>query len=156
MKSEDTAGQTGSAATRFSMRFLGTLHGSLYRLSRGKIGGKLGQLPVLLLTTTGRKSGQPRTWPLGYLRDGERLIIVASASGEPKHPAWYLNLRADPRVTVQLGGEEVVMYAKTATGAERVQLWDQLIVVFPAFAEYQQKTAREIPVVILSKEITSP
>lgn len=152
----DTAGQGGSAATRFAMRSLGTLHRGLYRLSRGRIGGKLGELPVLLLTTTGRKSGQPRTWPLGYIRDGERLIVVASAGGEPKHPAWYVNLRANPKVTVQLRDEAVAMRAETATGAERARLWDQLIAVFPGFADYQRKTTREIPVVILTGATTSP
>lgn len=72
------------------MRAAGTLHRGLFRLSGGRIGGSLGKMAVLLLTTTGRKSGQPRTWPLGYFRDGDRLIVTASAGGEPKHPAWYL------------------------------------------------------------------
>ncbi len=156
MTSGDTAGQEGSAATRFAMRSLGSLHRGLFRLSRGRIGGKVGQLPVLLLTTTGRKSGQPRTWPLGYIRDGERLVVVASAGGEPKHPAWYVNLRADPRVTVQLGGESVAMRAETATGPERARLWGRLIAVFPGFAEYQRKTSREIPVVVLTGATTAP
>lgn len=152
----DATKQGGSAVTRFAMRFLGILHRGIYRLSRGKVGAKLGQLPVLLLTTTGRKSGQPRTWPLGYIRDGERLIIIASAGGEPKHPAWYVNLRADPEVTVQLGGKSVAMHAETATGAERARLWAQVIAVFSGFAEYQRKTTREIPVVILTTVATSP
>ena len=146
-----TPREAGSAATRFAMRFMGILHRGVYRWSGGKIGGKLGQLPILLLTTTGRKSGQPRTWPLGFIRDGERLIIVASAGGEPKHPAWYLNLRANARVVVRLGDETTTMHAETVIGAERARLWNRLTTVFPGFAEYQRKTTREIPVVALSK-----
>ena len=132
------------------MRAFGSLHSGLYRRSGGRIGGKVGKAPILLLTTVGRKSGQARTLPLGYARDGERLLVIASALGAPKHPAWYLNLRDDPRVTVRLGDETRQMVAETATGAERARLWQQLIVEFPFFVEHQQKTTREIPVVILS------
>jgi len=95
------------------------------------------------------RTGQPRTWPLGYFRDGERLIVTASAGGEPAHPAWFLNLRADPRVTVQLGRETRAMRAAPAAGEERARLWARLVGDFPNYAEYQRKTAREIPVVIL-------
>jgi len=142
--------QLGSAGLRRIMRVAGTLHRGLFRLSGGRIGGALGKMPVLLLTTTGRKSGQPRTWPLGYFRDGERTIIIASAGGEPTHPAWYLNLTANPRVTVQIGQETIPMAAATATGAERERLWTRLVADFPNFADYQKKTTRQIPVVILT------
>jgi deazaflavin-dependent oxidoreductase (nitroreductase family) len=133
------------------MRVAGTLHRGLYRLSGGRIGGSLGKMAVLLLTTTGRKSGQPRTWPVGYFRDGDRFIVTASAGGGPKHPAWYLNLRDNPRVTVQLGDETIPMRADVSTGAERARLWSRLIGDYPNFADYQEKTTREIPVVILTK-----
>jgi deazaflavin-dependent oxidoreductase (nitroreductase family) len=140
----------GSARVRLMMRVGGTLHRCLYRLSGGRLGGALGPMPVLLLTTTGRKSGQPRTWPVGYFRDGARLIITASAGGEPTHPAWYRNLRANPRVTVQLGRATRPMLARPATGAERARLWAHLVGEYPNFAAYQQQTTREIPVVILT------
>jgi deazaflavin-dependent oxidoreductase (nitroreductase family) len=156
MSNGKTTQGAGSAATRFAMRVAGRLHRGVYRWSGGKIGGKMGQLPILLLTTTGHKSGQARTWPLGYIRDGERLIIVASAGGEPKHPAWYLNLRSNPQVTIRLGDETITMHAETASGAERARLWERLTGVFPGFAEYQRKTTREIPVVILSKVTPAP
>ena len=143
--------RSGSAPIRLMMRVGGTIHRGMYRISGGRLGGALGRMPVLLLTTTGRKSGQPRTWPVGYFRDGDHLIITASAGGEPAHPAWYLNLRANPRVTVQVGREQQTMLATTATGADRDRLWARLITLYPNFAGYQHKTTREIPVVILSR-----
>src|SRR6185437_14619495 len=119
---QDTTKQTGSAVLRFMMRAAGSLHRGLYRLSGGRLGRALGPMQVLLLTTTGRKSGKARTWPLTYFRDGDRLLLVASAGGEPKHPAWYLNLRANPAVTIQLGRHKRRMTAATATGTERARL----------------------------------
>jgi deazaflavin-dependent oxidoreductase (nitroreductase family) len=150
MAQDTTPKETGSAATRFVMRAAGAFHRGLYRLSGGRLGRALGPMQILLLTTTGRKSGQARTWPLVYFRDGDRLLVVASAGGEPKHPAWYLNLHANPRVTVQIGGEIRQMLAATATGQERAQLWAQIVAVASNFAGYQEKTTREIPVVILT------
>jgi len=132
------------------MRVFGALHANVYRLSGGKVGGVVGKAPILLLTVIGRKSGKTRTMPLGYSRDGERLLVVASALGAAKHPAWYLNLRANPRVTVNLGAATRPMVAETAGGEERARLWGRLIADFPFFVEHQQKTTREIPIVILS------
>lgn len=134
-----------------AMRVFGALHGGLYRLSGGRLGGKVGTAPILLLTVTGRKSGQPRTVPLGFSRDGARLLVVASALGAPNDPAWYRNLRDHPRVTVRLGAETRSLIAETATGEERAQLWQRLIIEFPHFVEHQRKTTRELPVVILSR-----
>jgi deazaflavin-dependent oxidoreductase (nitroreductase family) len=145
-----TPKETGSAATRFMMRAAGTLHRGLFRLSAGRVGAAMGPMQVLLLTTTGRKSGQPRTWPVAYFRDGDRLLVVASAGGEPKHPAWYLNLRDNPRVSVQIGKETRQMLAVTATGEERARLWAQIVAAAPNFGDYEKKTTREIPVVILA------
>ena len=142
--------EQGSAVARFMMRSAGTLHRGLYRLSGGRFGTALGGMQVLLLTTTGRKSGQTRTWPLAYFRDGDRLLVVGSANGEPKHPAWYLNLRDNPAVTVQLGAKTRRMTAATATGDERARLWARIVADAPGFAGYQRKTTREIPVVILT------
>jgi F420H(2)-dependent quinone reductase len=140
----------GSAATRFMMRAAGSFHRGLYRLSGGRVGAAMGPMRVLLLTTTGRKSGQARTWPVAHFRDGDRLLVVASAGGGPKHPAWYLNLHANPKVTVQVGAETRQMLAATATGEERARLWAQIIAAAPNFADYEKKTTREIPVVILT------
>ena len=150
MSQETTPKQTGSAATRVMMRAAGTLHRGLYRLSGGRFGKALGPMPILLLTTTGRKSGQARTWPLAYFHDGDRLLVVASAGGEPRHPAWYLNLRDHPQVTVQIGAATRRMLAATATGEERARLWAQIVAAAPNFGDYEKKTTREIPVVILT------
>lgn len=150
MAQRKTTQESGSAALRFIMRAAGSLHRGLYRLSGGRLGKTMGPMQVLLLTTTGRKSGQARTWPLAYFKDGDRLIVIASAGGEPRHPAWYLNLRVHPEVTVQIGAETRRMTAATATGEERSRLWAQIVAVAPNFADYQRKTTREIPVVILT------
>lgn len=119
-------------------------------------GGKWGQTffgsPILLLSTTGRRTGQPRTWPLTDLPEGERLIVLASNGGQPNHPAWYLNLRANPQVSVQLGDQTQTMIAHTAEGEERAWLWSRVVEEFPSYAGYQRKTDCQIPVVVLRPE----
>ena len=109
--------------------------------------------PLLLLTTTGAKSGEARTTPLVYSKDGDRLVIIASMGGAPKHPAWYLNLAANPGVTVELGTEKFAASASSAEGTERDRIYAQQAEMMPAFAEYQQKTTRRIPVVLLERVI---
>ena len=106
-------------------------------------------MPILLLTTTGRKTGQPRTWPVGYLEDGDDLVVVASAGGLPTHPAWYLNLRDHPEVKVRLGNRTRTMGATIAGPEERARLWARITGQYPYFARYQAGVEREIPVVIL-------
>ena len=133
------------------VRVLGRMHVRLYRLTGGRFVGHVGKAPILLLTTTGRRSGQPRTTPLLYLRDAERLAIVASFGGHPKHPVWYLNLTANPAVTVQVGREKFSATANTASAEERERLWPQLVELYSGYAGYQEKTAREIPVVLLTR-----
>src|SRR5690349_226757 len=110
------------------MKIVGPVHIWLYRRSGGRIWGRFpkSKAPVMLLTTTGRRSGQERTVPLIYLADGERLAIVASQGGMPTHPAWYHNLVAHPRVTVQTGKQVREMDARVATDAERAELWPRL------------------------------
>ena len=133
------------------VRMLGRMHVRLYRLTGGRFVGRVGKAPILLLTTTGRRSGEPRTSPLLYFRDGERLAIVASFGGNPKHPVWYLNLTANPAVKVQVGRERFDATASTATPEERERLWPQLVAIYPGYAGYQEKTTREIPIVLLER-----
>ena len=106
--------------------------------------------PILLLTVRGRKSGKPHTLPLLYLQDGEDCVLVASKGGWPSHPLWYLNLQADPNVTVQVGRDRRAMTARTANQEERSRLWPKLVAMYADYASYQSWTDRQIPVVILS------
>jgi F420H(2)-dependent quinone reductase len=130
-------------------RILGGMHTKLYRLTGGKVGGKAGKAPVLLLTTTGRKSGQPRTSPLLYTRVGDNgYMVIASKGGAPQHPLWYLNLQANPLAEVTVGRETKQVRARTAEGEEREQLWRALADLFPGYDRYAQKTSRRIPVVV--------
>ena len=110
-------------------------------------GGK--PVPTLLLTTTGRKSKRRQVLPLIYGKTDRGYVIVASKGGAPAHPAWYLNLSADPDVEVQVGAEKTTARARTVTGAERSALWKQMAAVWPAYDDYQRQTQREIPVVVL-------
>lgn len=107
-------------------------------------------VPTLLLTTTGNKSGLRRRTALIYAQDGESYLIVASKGGAPQHPSWYRNLDADPAVHVQVGPDEFDATARTATDAERARLWPLVTAVWPAYDDYQGKTDRQIPVVVLT------
>ena len=131
------------------------LNTRLYRATGGRLGGtwRVGAAlrkpaPVCLLTTIGRKSGEPRTAPLIYLRDGQRFIVVASQGGSPRHPAWYLNLQANPAVTIQVGRETYSLVARTASAAERADLCPRLVDLYADFDTYDAWTQRAIPVVI--------
>jgi deazaflavin-dependent oxidoreductase (nitroreductase family) len=104
---------------------------------------------VLLLTTTGRKTGKQRTWPLGYITEGDNWIVVGSNGGVEWFPAWWLNLQANPMATVQVGRLTRAVKAQKAIGPERERLWSKFTTALPAYAGYQQRTKREIPVVIL-------
>jgi deazaflavin-dependent oxidoreductase (nitroreductase family) len=137
--------------SRKGLKLVSSLHVALFRASGGRIGGRLrGNLPVLLLTTTGRKSGKQRTTPLLYVRDGEQYVIVASVGGAPKHPAWHLNLQNNPAATIQIGTRRIAVSAKTATPDERTRLWSLVTAMYPGYDAYQAKTSREIPVVVLT------
>lgn len=138
------------------MRLFSQANVWLYRKTGGRVGGKwrVGSafprgVPVLLLATTGRKSGEKRTTPLLYLEDGERVVVVASQGGMPKHPLWYLNLKSDPRVEVQIGPGVRPMHARDATPEERTTYWPRLVAHYRDFATYQSWTDRQIPVVVL-------
>jgi deazaflavin-dependent oxidoreductase (nitroreductase family) len=125
------------------------LHSSVYRASGGRVGGRLVGSPVLLLITKGRRSGKERTTPLLYLEDGGNFVIVASNGGTPGHPAWWLNLTANPEATVEIAGEKVRVRAEEAEGEEKRRLWARLVEMYPSYAGYQRKTDREIPVGVL-------
>lgn len=106
-------------------------------------------MPVLLLTTTGRRTGRPHRVGLTYLPLGSGVAVVGSNGGAPKHPDWILNLRAHPQATVQIGGARVVLQAREATGKERDDLWERAVAAYPRYAAYRRRTGRRIPVVIL-------
>ena len=110
-------------------------------------------LGVLILTTTGRKSGQPRAHTLGYMSDGESIVVIASNGGAPQHPDWYFNLTANPQVSVNIKGKDYQMTARTANAEERARLWPMVVKSSPGYANYQEATQgiREIPLVILEK-----
>lgn len=136
---------------RRGMKLVGPAHVRLYRASGGRIWGRFpkSRAPVLLLTTVGRRSGQERTVPLIHLVDGDRLVIVASQGGMPTHPGWFHNLRAHPRVTVETGRRVREMEARVADDAERAELWPRLVEMYADYDDYQARTDRQIPVVIL-------
>lgn len=147
-----------SKAQKAALRGVTGLHRWAYRRTGGRIGGTMrrgGSDPaqVLLLTTIGARSGRPRTNPLVYMDvGGQDLLIVASNGGMDRHPAWYLNLRARPKATVQIGGTVRRMRARFADGDERGPLWGELVRRFPQYARYQSKTEREIPLVLLASD----
>jgi len=124
---------------------------SEFRANQGKVGGQMANIPLLLLTTTGAKTGRTLIKPLAYTRDGERLVVIASFAGAPKHPAWYNNLVANPVATVEIGSERFQVRATVTAGEERQRLFDSQAKQMPIFAEYQQKTTRQIPVVVLTR-----
>jgi deazaflavin-dependent oxidoreductase (nitroreductase family) len=133
-----------------AIRILSALNIWAYRISGGKIGGCfLRGAPVCLVTTTGRRSGQPRTAPLLYLADGDRVVLVASKGGMSKHPVWYLNLVANSRCTVEIGREKREMQANTASAEEKAALWPRLVAMYRDYDDYQSRSDREIPVVVL-------
>ncbi len=123
-----------------------------FRANGGKVGGPFEGAPMILLTTTGAKSGQPRTLPLVYGTDGDRLLIFASKAGAPTHPDWYHNLVAHPEVTLEVGSETFKARASTAEGPEHTRLYELQAALMPNFAEYQRNTTRQIPVVILERQ----
>ncbi len=123
----------------------------LYRRSGGRIAGTMKGAPVLLLTTTGRRSGRPWTTPVIYQPDGDGWVLIASNGGRPRHPAWWLNLRASPEATVQIGRETVPVTAEAVDGGDRDRLWQVMTAVYPGYDRYATRTTRRIPVVRLRR-----
>jgi F420H(2)-dependent quinone reductase len=135
--------------TSRGFRILGGIHRAVYRATGGKIGGRMGKAPVLLLTTTGRKSGKPRTTPLLYARAGDGYVLIASKGGAERDPLWYRNLQATPRAEIQVGRKTKQVRARTAEGEDRDRLWRALTDLYAGYDEYAKKTSRTIPVVVL-------
>jgi len=132
-------------------RLFGPEHVRVYRETAGARGYHWRGTTILLLTTTGRTSGETRTTPLIHRVDGDRWVVIASKGGAPEHPGWYQNLLADPEATIQVQADEVPVVATTAEGEERARLWSLMTEVWPDYDDYQRKTDREIPVVVLTR-----
>jgi deazaflavin-dependent oxidoreductase (nitroreductase family) len=142
-------GRAYTPAIAAAQKWVTKLHVAAYRATEGKIGGRLMNSPVLLLLTTGRKSGKERTTPLLFLRDGVNYIMVASNGGTAGDPAWWLNLQKDPEAIVEVGGRTLRVRAEEVKGEEKRRLWTRLVEMYPLYESYQQRTDREIPVILL-------
>jgi F420H(2)-dependent quinone reductase len=144
-------GQGGIRNSRLlalTLKYFARGHIWVYRRTNGFLGSRLLWFPAALLTTSGRKSGEPRTTPTLYLRDGDRVILPASFGGRAEHPAWYLNLKANPEVEVQIGGQHLHLVARDATDDERTRYWPRLIKMYPPYRGYREVTDRVIPLVV--------
>jgi deazaflavin-dependent oxidoreductase (nitroreductase family) len=132
------------------LRRLMGVHALVYQATGGRVGHRLpGIPPMLLLDHVGAKSGKVRTTPLIYIEDGPNLVVVASKGGYPRNPAWFHNLRAHPETTVRVGPERRGVRAKVATAKQRQRLWPKVVAVYGSYADYQERTDRKIPLVIL-------
>ena len=132
-----------------NIKRIGKIHERLYRWTFGLVGGRVDGLDILLLTTTGKRSGRPRCVPLPYFRDGSRYLLVASFGGNANNPHWYANLLTNPSVELQRGGTRWNTQARVAQGAERERLWGHITYEHPRYLRYQARTTREIPVIVL-------
>ena len=138
-----------SGPARLAWKLGSGAHAGVYRATGGKLFGRMGKSPIMLLNTVGRKTARKRTSPLLYVMDGEDFVIIASMGGAPTHPAWYLNLKANPDATVEAGDREVRVRAEEVDSEEKVRLWQKMIEMYPTYDDYQTKTKREIPLLIL-------
>jgi F420H(2)-dependent quinone reductase len=134
------------------MRGFSAMHRGLLRLSHGRLGNEFRGAPVVLLTTTGRKTGKPRAWPLLAVRDGDKYVFAGSNSGHDRHPAWYLNLTADPAVTIEDRGRTLRGKARVVTGDEREGYYRRFVEVYPTYGQYAEATDREIPIVVVDPQ----
>lgn len=137
-------------------RLVTAAHRGVYRLSRGRVAGRVAGMPVLLLTTRGRATARPRTVPLTYFSDGDDIVVVASYGGDDRHPGWYRNLCADARVEITQGQTRRPMTARPATAEEHRRLWPRIVAAYPGYSRYQSRTVRRIPLVILSPPSGGP
>lgn len=131
-------------------KFVTGIHRGIFDLTNGRIAGTVAGMAVVRLTTTGRQTGRRRTTMLtAPIQDENRVVLVASKGGARRHPSWYVNLRDDPQVSITMRGETRLMMARTASAAEKAELWPAIVAAYRGYASYQDKTAREIPVVLL-------
>ncbi len=138
-----------SPFTDFFIKWMSRLNTFMYKRGGGEgLGGTFQKIPVALLTTTGRKTGEPRVSPLYFLRDGDRVIVAASRGGSDKNPMWDLNLKANPKVQVQIKKQVLDLTARDATDEERAKYWPQLVSMYPGYEDYQSWTDRTIPIVV--------
>jgi len=142
--------QNDSGYTPPDITLLGEQHIAAYRESGGEIGYLWNGVPTLLLTTVGRRSGEPRTSALIFATDGADYLVVASMGGAPSHPQWYLNISANPKAEIQVKADHIPVVARTASADEKARLWDIVRGVWPNYDAYQARTDRDIPVVVLS------
>ena len=137
------------------LRRLMGVHAKIYQASGGRIGHNVPFAPpMLLLDHVGAKSGTHRTSPLAYARDGDDYVIVASKGGNPKNPAWFHNLKAHPDTTIQVGRDRIEVHARVAEGSEHARLWNKVVAVYGGYEDYQKRTDRKIPLVVLEKPLT--
>lgn len=148
-------GRPNPRLAELAQREVARLHALVYRLSGGRLGGRVMRSPVLVLVTAGRKTGKRRETPLLYLADGPDHVIVASNGGAAAHPAWYHNLTANPEAEVRVGNRSLAVRAETVEGEEKRRLWDLLVRMYPPYASYQRRTDRDIPVIKL-RPVTRP
>jgi F420H(2)-dependent quinone reductase len=149
MPSDHAYARLSMSMSANALRAIGKLNVPLYRATRGRLFAKVGGAPVLLLTSIGRRSGQPRTAPVLYLADGERVVVIGSNAGNERAPAWSFNLRANPAAEIQIGGERRRVRARVAEGEERAELWQKMNAQYAGFDDYEANTARDIAVFVL-------
>ena len=145
----EVIGRRPSRLSRSLQNAFTTIHTFIYGITSGAIGGRMVNCPVLLLTTIGRKTNKQRTVPLLYLADGDNVVLVASNGGATKHPTWWLNLQSNPEAQIQIKGIRRRVRAETGSAGEKQRLWPLLTAMYPGYKRYQEKTNRDIPVVIL-------
>jgi F420H(2)-dependent quinone reductase len=149
MPSDHTLSRFSMSMPAWALKATGKLNVPLYRLSRGRVGGKIGRAPVLLLTSTGRRSGQQRTAPVVYLADGANVIVIGSNAGNANEPGWSFNLKANPDAEVEIGAARSKMRARVAEGEERERLWKAMNAQYAGFDAYDAKTSRDIALFVL-------
>jgi deazaflavin-dependent oxidoreductase (nitroreductase family) len=149
MPSDHTYSRFTTTISGRTLRALGKFNVPVYRLTRGRVLGRVGRAPVLLLTTTGRRSGEPRTAPVVFLADGDRMVVIGSNAGNERPPAWALNLEANPEAEVQVRGRRAKVRARITEGEERDGLWGRMNEQYAGFDDYRQRTQRHINVFVL-------